>query len=191
MVSLKCRLSVVLAVGLMLAGCVPSFAGRFSLSTNLLGYAGFGTMNLEASYGMARRWSISAGARYNPFTFHKGDSARQFQCRQQAYDIGVRLWPWHIWSGWWFSSKLRYQEYNFGGLLSRRTREGDRTGLGICAGYTYMLNSHLNIEFGVGLWTGLDIYRHYSCPSCGMTVSTGKKFFVAPDDIMISIAYVF
>ena len=63
--------------------------------------------------------------------------------------------------------------------------------LGICAGYTYMLNSHLNIEFGVGLWTGLDIYRHYSCPSCGMTVSTGKKIFVAPDDIMISIAYVF
>ena len=92
--------------------CRQAAAQTFSVSTDLLGYARLGTMSGDASYAVARRWSLVAGARYNPFTFRKGDPERQFQNRQQSYSVGMRVWPWHIWSGWWFAGKLRYQENN-------------------------------------------------------------------------------
>ena len=64
-------------------------------------------------------------------------------------------------------------------------------GAGLYTGYTYMLSSHFNVEFGVGLWGGIDHYRVYSCPRCGLTVDQGKTGFILPDDIMISFVYVF
>lgn len=166
-------------------------AQKFSLSTDILDYACLGTLNVDVSYAVARHWSLTAGARYNPFTFRKGDVLKQFQMRQQSYAVGARLWPWHIWSGWWFAGKLRWQEYNQGGIISRRTSEGDRFGAGLYAGYTHMLAPHLNIEFGLGLWAGADKYKTYPCQTCGLTIEQGRRAFVLPDDIMISIAYVF
>ena len=47
------------------------------------------------------------------------------------------------------------------------------------------------MEFGLGLWAGLDVYECYSCPVCGITLESGKTSFILPDDIMISFAYVF
>lgn len=171
--------------------CYPLSAQTFSVSTDFLGLANLGTMNIDASYAVSRRWSLTAGARYNPFTFRKGDPEEQFQYRQQSYSVGMRVWPWHTWSGWWFAGKLRYQEYNKGGIVSPKTEEGDRFGAGLYAGYTHMLSSHFNLEFGVGLWAGLAVCREYSCPVCGVTLFEGNKFFMLPDDFMISIAYVF
>lgn len=176
---------------LLVMSCRVASAQTFSVSTDLLGYLRLGTMNVDASYAVSRRWSLVAGARYNPFTFRKGDPERQFQSRQQSYSVGMRMWPWHTWSGWWFAGKLRYQEYNEGGIISRKTEEGDRFGAGIYAGYTHMLTSHLNLEFGVGLWVGLAAYTQYSCPVCGLTQVSGNKFFMLPDDFIISLAYVF
>lgn len=185
------RFAIILAVAAFAISSLKSEAQTVSLSTNLLDYACLGTLNADVSYSLSRRWSVTAGARYNPFTFRKGDPDKQLQLRQQSYSLGARLWPWHTWSGWWFAGKLRYQEYNSGGIRSLETREGDRFGAGLYAGYTYMLTSHLNIEFGLGLWSGLDVYRCYSCPVCGVTLESGKTHFILPDDIMISLAYVF
>lgn len=172
-------------------GVFHSGAQNVSVSTNLLDYASLATLNVEASYAVAQHWSLVAGARYNPFTFHKGDSERQFQNRQQSYAVGMRVWPWHTWSGWWFAGKLRYQEYNRGGIVSPKTEEGDRFGAGVYAGYTHMLSPHFNLEFGMGLWSGLAVYRQYSCPVCGLTLASGSKVFLLPDDMIISLAYVF
>ena len=171
--------------------CLSSEAQKLSVSTNILDYAALGTMNVEASYAITRHWNLVAGVRYNPFTFRKGEPERQFQYRQQSYSAGVRLWPWHIWSGWWFSSKFRYQEYNIGGILSPQTQEGDRFGLGFYSGYTYMISRHFNLEFGLGLWGGLDMYTKYSCPYCGVRVDKGRNVFLLPDDLMIALVYVF
>ena len=63
----------------MLMAAVPLLLGHglaaqdFALSTNVLGYADFGTLNIEASYAVARHWSLNAGLRYNPFTFGSGE----------------------------------------------------------------------------------------------------------------------
>lgn len=183
------RLLVIFAAFVMLS--LPSLAQKVSVSTDLLDYARLGTLNADVSYAFARHWSVTAGVRYNPFTFRGANPEKQFQLRQQSYALGIRLWPWHIWSGWWFASKLRWQEYNEGGILSRKTSEGDRFGAGLYAGYTHMITRHLNIEFGVGLWAGKDIYRTYACQTCGLTLQQGQKFFILPDDFMIALAYVF
>ncbi len=167
-------------------------AQRFTVSTNLMDYLFLGTMNVEGSCSVSRRFSITAGARYNPFIFRAETPERQVQMKQQSYSLGVRMWPWHIWSGWWLAGKARYQEYNFGGLMNNpETQEGDRAGLGFYAGYTYMLGPHFNLEFGLGFWGGFDFYRKYSCQVCGVTVDEGMKGFVRPDDAMISLVYVF
>ena len=171
--------------------CTEAVAQKMSVSTDLLGYANLGTLNLDASYAVSRRWSITAGARYNPFTFHKGEKDTQFQSRQLSYAIGARVWPWHTWSGWWMAGKIQYQEYNYGGILSRQTEEGDRAGVGLYAGYTYMLSPHLNLEIGLGMWSGVSWYKTYSCPSCGITLDSGVTWFARPDDIMMSLVYVF
>lgn len=176
---------------LLACAAISAQAQKFSLSTNILDYACLGTVNLDASCSVSRRWSLTAGMRYNPFTYMKGDPEEQMKLRQQSYALGARVWPWHTMSGWWFAGKLRYQEYSFGGVWSDETEEGDRGGMGLYAGYTHMLSKHFNIEFGVGFWGGLDVYRRYSCPVCGLLMSTGKRLFVLPDDLMISIAYVF
>lgn len=168
-----------------------TYAQKASLSVNLLDCAALGTLNLDASYSLSRRWSLTAGVRYNPFTFRKGDKERQFQMRQQSYSVGARLWPWHTMSGWWFAAKLRYQEYNQGGVLSKETQEGDRVGVGIYAGYTHMLSRHFNVEFGLGLWAGYDAFRRYSCTMCGTTLGSGTRPFVSTDDLAVSIVYVF
>lgn len=183
--------SLSLSLLLIIISCVPAKAQKLSVSTNLLDYACLGTFNAEFSYAFLRHWSLVAGAKYNPFTFKQNDSAHQFQLRQQSYAFGVRFWPWYIWSGWWFAAKARWQEYNQGGIISRKTVEGDRLGGGIYAGYSYMLAPHLNLEFGLGVWTGADFYKVYSCQKCGLTVEQGQRLFVLPDDIMISLAYVF
>lgn len=178
----------VLIVSLASSTC---HAQRFSVSTNLLGYAALGTMNVEASYSLSRRMSLTAGAVYNPFTFRKEVPEKQIHLRQRSYSVGLRVWPWHTWSGWWFAGKGRYQEYNFGGLTSPVTDEGDRYGVGVYTGYTHMLAPHFNIEFGLGAWAGIDDYRKYSCQVCGITLESGRRTFLLPDDIMISLVYVF
>lgn len=185
------RLAIVAAVLFQLLSSSDVSAQKFSVSTDLLGYLRLGTLNVDASYAVARHWSITAGARYNPFTFRKGDPERQLQYRQQSYSIGTRVWPWHIWSGWWFAGKLRYQEYNYGGIVSDETEEGDRFGFGLYSGYTHMINPHLNLEFGVGMWNGVALYTTYSCPTCGVILDSGNKYFLLPDDVMLSLVYVF
>ena len=76
-------------------------------------------------------------------------------------------------------------------MISRRTEVGDWVGAGVTAGYTYMLHRNLNIEFGIGLWAGMKWYTEYACPACGMTLSSGRKGFILPNDLLISISYVF
>lgn len=178
------------AVAAMLT-CMPVQARKFSASSNLMGYACLGTINAELSYSPARHWSVTAGARYNPWTFRTLGQGKQFQLRQQSYALGARFWPWHVYSGWWIAGKVQYQEYNMGGIISRRTEEGDRAGAGLAAGYAYMLSENLNIEFGIGFWGGVKKYTEYSCPACGVTVSSGVKGFLLPDDLLLSISYVF
>lgn len=185
------RVIVIAAMFFWLVIPIKASDHNVSISTDLIGYACLGTMNADVSFAISRNWSLMAGIRYNPFTFKSLPSERQFQLRQRSLSLGARVWPWHTASGWWMAGKLRYQEYNMGGIFRLETEEGDRLGAGFYTGYTHMLSAHFNLEFGIGVWAGMNRYHRYSCPSCGVTLSSGRKFFVLPDDIMVSVVYVF
>jgi hypothetical protein len=166
-------------------------AQDWSVSTNAMDYVSLGTMNAEASMATGRHISINASARINPWTFHEGDPSKQMQNRQQTYAVGVRYWPWHIYSGWWMSGMAQYQEYNRGGIISATTEEGDAYGLSIGAGYSLMLHEHWNLDFGLSLWGGQKTFVTYACPSCGKITDKGAKWFFMPNDLRVSIAYIF
>ena len=171
--------------------CGRLFAQNIALSTNVAGYANWGTLNMEASFSVARRWTVNAGVKYNPFTFNIGEDRHQANVRQRLLAAGARFWPWHVYSGWWVAAKLQYQEYNMGGVTKPTTTEGDRVGFGATVGYTYMLTKHLNLEFGLGGWTGADFYTVYECPVCGLTTDSGRKAFILPNDIIVAVSYIF
>lgn len=177
-----------LLLGLVLGPA--ALAQRFELSTNAATWACLGTINAQFEYGCDRHWSIGMSGKYNPFTFNKGQS-NQMQLRQRSVSAQTRWWPWHIYSGWWLGADVRWQEYNMGGVTKRRTEEGWRLGAGVTAGYSYMLAEHLNLEFGLRLWTGYKKYAVYECPTCGRSLESGAKAFVLPDDLILSLSYVF
>lgn len=164
-------------------------AQELALSTNFVDYASLGTINLEASLGLAQHWSINAGVKYNPFTYET--SSESFRLKQRSLNAGARFWPWHVFSGWWFSGLVGYQEYNEGGLFIKNIQEGDRFGAGLGVGYTHMLNAHLNLDIGAGFWSGYDIYTRYSCAYCGKVLDQGGKFFLLPSNILLALTYIF
>ena len=167
-------------------------AQEVSVSSNVLDYLNLGTMNMEASLGVSRHWTVNSGLRYNPFTFPGREGvADQMQYRQRMIFLGCRYWPWHIMSGWWLAGKVQYQEFNIGGLTEAETREGDRIGSGLTGGYTYMISPHFNIEAGAGLWAGHETYTVYACPECGRKVDSGEKTFFLANDILLGLVYVF
>lgn len=175
---------------MMLLPVTSLFAQKYSVSTNLLQYANLITFNGEVSMSVSRHVSSNMGFRYNPFLYGKS-SERYFTNRQRTFNVGINYWPWHIYSGWWFGTRLQYQEYNSGGILSKKTREGDRYGLTASAGYSYMLTPRLNIDFGIGVFGGYDVYRIYACPVCGVTEKEGKKMFVRPDEVILGLSIIF
>ena len=179
---------MILVAAALLVGAAAS-AQQFSVATNLVDYADFGTLNAEGDVAVGRRWTLTAGAKYNPFLFRP--DSEPVSARQRLFGAGVRFWPWHVFSGWWLAGRVQYQEFNRGGIRSTETDEGDRYGAGLSAGYSYMLHPHLNVSVGAGVWGGYERYTTYSCPVCGMTEETGEKTFILPHDLTISLSYVF
>ena len=179
---------------IVLFACIPSqlCAQRFQLSANAVDLACLGTMNAELEYAVARHWSIGLAGRYNPFTFNRpGTADGRMQLRQRSVNLNARWWPWHIYSGWWLAGKAQWQEYNMGGVISEKTEEGRRYGGGLTAGYSHMVNRHLNVEMGLGLWGGRKRYTVYACPRCGTRLEEGVKGFILPNDLIIALSYVF
>lgn len=163
---------------------------RFALSQNVADYLFLGTLNAGVQYSVHRAWTLQAGTRYNNWTWHEGEDD-QFEWRQQTYYAGVRWWPWYTYSGWWAGARLQYKEYNHGGLLFPLAEEGDAAGLAIGAGYAIHINHWLNAEFGMYGWGGTARYVIYDCPHCGKRIREGTKTFLLPDEVLLSLQFIF
>jgi len=163
---------------------------RFAFSQNLADYLFLGTLNAELQYSIQRRWTLLGGARYNNWTWLQRQES-QFESRQQTYYLGVRWWPWYTYSGWWLGSRMQFQEYNRGGILSPETEEGNAAGIGFSGGYSVHVNKWLNVNFGIGVWGGLSRYVCYACPYCGKRTDEGTKAFFLPDDLQIALELIF
>lgn len=174
----------------LLLSCIHCNAQRWSVSTNLIDWAALGTVNVEGSVAVSRHWSVDAEWSYNPWTYKDG-RPDQFQNRSLTGSLGTRWWPWHVFAGWWVSGSAQYQVYNRGGLLSDTAEEADAYGVGAGFGYALLIGEHINFDFGIGLWGGRKDYVTYQCTNCGRITDSGTKWFLMPDDIMVSITFIF
>ena len=163
---------------------------RFAVTQNLANYVFRGTVNAELQFSVHRNWTVGLGARYNNWTW-RARQDNQFEQRQQTYYIGARWWPWYTYSGWWVGGRFQYQEYNRGGVIRQETEEGDAVGLSIGAGYSVHVNRWLNIDFGLYGWGGATKYVTYACPYCGRKTGEGMKAFFLPDDMVVSLMFIF
>ena len=171
------------------------FAQDWSLSVNVADLADLATVNADVGIAVDRHWTLNGGVKYNPWTFHRNESDRQiagqYQNRKLNISAGARWWPWNVYSGWWAGSRVQYQAYNRGGLRKRSAEEGDAFGLAFSGGYSIMLNKHINLDFGLGIWGGYTLYTRYSCPKCGEILDKGGKWFVLPNEVIVSFSFIF
>ncbi len=188
-----------LAAFIAVAGSPSAGAQRLSAATNAADWAQFGTANASLQYGVTRHWSITAEARYNPWSFRTGGSEdermlSELKTRMQSYAVGARFWTWNVFSGWWLGAAAQYQEYDSGGVRApwvNLNEAGDAAGLVLSGGYALQLSEHWDLDFGLGLWGGWKSYTVYSCPWCGREVDKGRKFFIIPDKVILSLMYIF
>lgn len=180
---------LILAFLLLSAALYGKGNNNVAIGSNLMGYLNFATFNGDLGIGISRHWSIHLNGKYNPFNWH---TANQYlQNKQLSFACGARYWNWYRFSGWYWGGKVRYCIYNSGGIISPRTEEGDALGGSLEFGYQLLLSRHINMEFGAGIWGGWKKYRHYDAPRCGKLIGQGEKFFIAPDNISISVIYNF
>ena len=173
--------------------CSPrvAHAQRVSVSTNALSWANLGTINLEGSVSVSKHFTVLAGAKYNPWKLRT--KSQYVLINQQATGyVGAKYWPWHVYSGWWIGAKAQFQNFTEAGLFSENMVKGNALGAGISAGYSIMIGSHVNIDFGIGGWGGrvlkYDLYtNHYD----NEKISSGAKNFVFIDNVIVAIAYIF
>lgn len=163
---------------------------RFAVSQNLADYLFLGTVNGDIQFAVHRFWTVQGGARYNNWTWRPRQDT-QFESRRKTFYLGTRWWPWYTYSGWWVGAKVQYEEYNRGGLLSKTTEEGDAFGLAVGAGYCVQLTRWLNMDFGMYGWGGMTKYVTYACPYCGRRQGEGTKAFILPDEVRISLQFIF
>lgn len=190
---------IALAIGLLLATSLS--AQEFSLSTNILDWANLGTANIQAGISFSRHFTLHAGGRYNNWDFGSVERGNPFQNRARTASLGVRYWPWNVYSSWWCGMRAQVEEYNRGGMLKKmETEEGIAAGIGLAFGYSRMITDHWNIDFGLGMWGGTARYSRYRCPRCGRLLSfddgtpvrDAAKWFLLPSgETQISLTYVF
>jgi len=154
-------------------------AQNYAVSTNVMSWAGLGTINAEGSLSVHRHISLHAGAVANPWKLTTPTNV-ELRNRQYGGYAGVRYWPWHVYSEWWVGAKLQYKHFNQLGLLSSAPMKGHAFGPGISGGYTFMLSRHVNLDLGVGIWGG-GLIKSEETP----------KAFVFLDNVIVSFVYIF
>ena len=190
-----------IALALCLIMTTTLSAQEFSLSTNVLDWANLGTANLQAGLSVSRHLSLHAGARYNNWNFGSAEKGTAFQNRARTASLGMRFWPWNVYSSWWMGFKAQLEEYNRGGVFRRElTEEGTAAGVGLGFGYSRMISNHWNLDFGLGGWFGKAWYTQYRCPRCGRVVSRSDgtpirdatRWFLLPsNDMQVTLTYIF
>lgn len=180
----------------------PSAGQSISVSTNIAQWATLGTMNVEAGYAFSKHFSLHGGVSINPFSFRNADEderysdlvsneRKAFQYKRESVAVGVRYWPWHVFSGWWFRAKAQLQVYDRGGIFGKERYQGTAIGGGIGFGYAWMVSERWNIDFGVAGWAGRTKENIYEHVNSNNVIEERTRFFIVPDEVIISVVYIF
>ena len=183
--------TLIISILLLLCFSHAAQAQKMSVSTDMVSWAYFGTVNAELGASVAQHFSLMAGARYNPWDYKTRLDKDMYTHQTTAY-AGVRWWPWYVFSGWWAGAKVQYSSAAETGMWRPALEEKESAGVGLSGGYTLMLHEKINLEFSAGIWGGRHYrYRLYECPECMALRTDQPRNFLALDDLSISIMFIF
>ena len=177
-------------------------AQNFTISTNLIDWANFGTINGDVTISVARRLSLGVNAEYNPWTYKFNNGQNWVYNRHRTFGFYGEIWPWYVNAGWAIQVGAQYKEYAEGGIpIFKRNygerwgkipyvEEGDAVGMGAAIKYSRLLSRNWSLEFSGGLWAGWKWYTNYRCPNCGRRLEQGDKFFFGPYNIAVRFVFV-
>ena len=143
--------------------CLPMVANaqRWTVSTNALSWASLGTINAEGAYSLSQNFSVNLGGSINPWEASSPTGVALLNKHYGGY-LGIKYWPWHVYSEWWINAKVQYRNFEHLGILTQQLVTGDAVGGGLSAGYSFMLSNRFNLDVGAGFWGGkLLNYKKY------------------------------
>ncbi len=163
-----------------------------AISTNLITWGWFGTANAELSTAIAKKVVLFAGGRYNGWSFNNNSYEEPVLQQQATVNAGIKWYQWYNYSGLFFGFKTQYEAYRMGGFLHKDyTEEGDAFGLGAGVGYSIMLWKNCNLDLGLWGWGGMTSYEKFSREYKGKSIEKDVRAFFTPDDVLVSLVYVF
>lgn len=163
-----------------------SLSGRaqfYSLGANIPAL-GTATVNAELSMTLGRKWSLHLPVYYNPFVFRDNKKFQNFTLMP-----GVRYWLLESYVNGFAGVNAIGSKYHITWKDSRY--EGQAFGMGISAGYAWLLSPRWNLEIegGIGLvWTD---YTEYECEECGRKKGEYTRWVAVPNKLAISFIYLF
>lgn len=187
---------------LVLPGIRTLRAQDFYVGLNAAQIANLGTVSVTAGYALARHWSVDANVRLNLWQFGKVDESARYEDivsnvnnsvfnKREGAAIGVRYWPWYVLSGFWFGARAQAATYDRGGWVFKERRKGSAFGGCLGAGWSWMVNSHFNLDFGVYGWAGGFKGLVYEDLYHTNRYAEEQGMFATLDEIVISVVYVF
>ena len=163
----------------------------WALSTNILGYADLLTVNLEAQYALGRHWSLSMQGKSNNLII-KEKEENQVMDRKSVAAVGVKYWPWYVYSGLWGKAFVQTEGYSRSNLTNNMGFEkGNAYGAGAAFGYSLIINRWFNIDFGLGVWSGYRTSDEYRFPDVDVSVGRTGTAFIDLTELSVSAMFVF
>ena len=163
----------------------------WSFSTDVTSWAMLGTINFEAERAVSQKTSIYVGAKFNPWTFRYGQED-EFRARVIRPYIGVRWWPFHYYSGWFVGIEALGSIHNYANIFNSNCYEGWFAGLGLNAGYSFMLSERVNLSIGAGGAVGWFSHKIFTAPRCGRLTDGDKSgITIQPSALYCQFSWLF
>lgn len=161
--------------------CFSGKAQRVALKTNALGWL-TASPNLESEFILSDHFSFNMGVMGN--YLHTSKLKTSFIHFQPE----VRYWFSRPQVRHFIGASTFITDYNF--LINDKYHKGDAFAAGLTYGYSWILNSHWNIEATAGL--GFLRYRQfkYGVDEARPTELNDKKSLFAPIKLGVSVVYI-
>lgn len=169
---------------LVFLSCVSGLRAQFySLGTNIPAL-GTATVNAEISMTLNRKWSLHLPVYYNPFVFRDNKKWQNFTVMP-----GLRYWLLESYVNGFVGVNTIGSKYHFTWKNSRY--QGQAYGMGITAGYAWLLSPRWNLELEGGLGLVWADYTEYECEECGRQKGQYTRWVAVPNKLALSFIYLF